>query len=106
MMVGLIWMKRSSWNQIVSAPKNTPSAAVNFSIGEILPSLSFDTITATRIAAMKAAVPTIAPCLRSVSELPNFEATKNRNSGPKSRTKFSVPDGFFADGAPLIVIPR
>jgi hypothetical protein len=79
---------------MVSAPKKTPNAAVSLSIGEILPSLNLDTITATIMAAMKAAVPTIAPCFGSISELPNFDATKNNNNGPKSRTKFNVPDGF------------
>src|SRR3546814_10215668 len=57
MIVGFITMKRSSWNQIVSAPNPMTRMLDIHSIGEILPSFHFDTAIAMTIATMKAIVP-------------------------------------------------
>src|SRR3546814_19512354 len=61
MIVGFITIKRSSWNQTVSAPKPTTRIPDIHSIGDILPSFHFDTAIAMKIATMKASVPLIAP---------------------------------------------
>jgi len=63
MIVGFITMKRSSWNQMVSAPKPRTRMLDIHSIGEIRPSFHFEMPIATRIATMKAIVPLIAPAV-------------------------------------------
>src|SRR3546814_1868019 len=53
MIVGFITIKRSSWNQTVSAPKPRTRIPDIHSIGDILPSFHFDTAIAMTIATMK-----------------------------------------------------
>ena len=74
MIVGFITMKRSSWNQMVSAPKPSTRMLDIHSIGEILPSFHFDTAIAMTIATMKATVPLIAAVVAANAPSPPDES--------------------------------
>ena len=90
----------------VSAPKPITNTADIFIIGEMRPSFTFDTIIATTIATMNAAVPTKGPCTGSLSEWPKREPRKKISNGPKSSAKLSKPEGFFVVGSDVIACRR
>src|SRR3546814_17885333 len=93
MIVGFITIKRSSWNQTVSAPKPRTRNPDIHSIGDILPSFHFGTAIAMTIATMKASVPLNSPVVAAKAQVQpeeNLLVRNKKSRGPKLTEEFNT----------------